>query len=198
MRPFDNFRTGSERINKLRNGEKLYLHVNSNPDANYNWPEYRTWHFLGDYYINKYGKIIEKYAEKYNVDADLVKAIMYNEAATGHYGFINQLADLFNYSDSQMPMNIQGKTWEDFNGKHYDTKVPEQNIELSALLLKQIENSLDNPTMDRITTVWNGTDANTISPFGGHGQIAYDTKPWLGEKQWMQKLLEFFFENKKK
>ena len=97
-----------------------------------------------------------------------------------------------------MPMNIQGKTWGDFQGKHYNTKIPEQNIELSALLLKQIENSLDNPTMDRITTVWNGAGANQISPFGGHGQIAYDTKPWLGKKQWQQKILEFLWRNEKK
>lgn len=182
LRPFDNFRTGSERINKLRNGEKLYLHVNSNPDANYNWPEYRTWHFLGDYYINKYGKIIEKYAEKYNVDADLVKAIMYNEAATGHYGFINQLADLFNYSDSQMPMNIQGKLWGDFEGTHYDTDIPEQNIELGVKVIKQIRDSLDNPTPDRIGTIWNDTGATEINHVGARVKTAYETKPWQKKK----------------
>ncbi len=194
---YDNYLNATQRIRALRNGENLRLHIDENPDWDGQWAKH-CWKWVGKYYVDKYNEEIEKYAKKANLDPDKLRAVMFTENACGNYGSANYWADVLGWSDSQMPMNIQGKTWEDFNGKHYDTKVPEQNIELSALLLKQIENSLDNPTMDRITTVWNGTGANTISPFGGHGQIAYDTKPWLGEKQWMQKLLEFFFENKKK
>ena len=65
---------------------------------------------VGSHYVNKYSDVIEKYAQQYNVDPDLVKAIMYNEGATGHKGVFHYLGDFFQLSDSPMPMNIQCNT----------------------------------------------------------------------------------------
>ena len=80
---FDNYLNESQRIDALRNGQMLNLHIENNPKANYNWPWY-TWDWLGKYYINKYDASIEKYANQNSVPSDIVRAIMYNEAATGH------------------------------------------------------------------------------------------------------------------
>lgn len=104
---------------------------------------------------------------------------MYNEAATGHKGPFNNLGDIFHISGSQMPMNIQGKTWGNFQGHIYDTYIPEQNIELGVLLIKQLYNSLDNPTPDRIGTLWNETGANQINDVGARVKTAFETKTWL-------------------
>lgn len=98
--------------------------------------------------------------------------------------------DVLGYSSSQMPMNIQGKTWGHFDGKYYNTDVPEQNIDLGTKVLKQLQNSLSEPTPDRVGTLWNETGANNINDVGARVKTAYDTKPWLGEKQWEQKVLE--------
>ena len=78
-----------------------------------------------------------------------------------------------------MPMNIQGKTWGNFQGQMYDTYIPEQNIELGVLLIKQLYDSLDNPLPDRIGTLWNETGANQINDVGARVKTAFETKPWL-------------------
>ncbi len=174
----DNYLNKTQRINALKNGQILNLHIENNPNANYNWPWY-TWDWLGKYYINKYNPIIEKYSNQNNIPSDIVRAIMYNEAATGHKGPFNNLGDIFHISGSQMPMNIQGKTWGNFQGHIYDTYIPEQNIELGVLLIKQLYNSLDNPTPDRIGTLWNETGANQINDVGARVKTAFETKPWL-------------------
>ena len=193
----DNSLTKNQRILALRYGKPLNLYMGNAWNANYEWPWY-TMNWLGKYYVDKHNNDIEKYAIQNNIDPDLVRAVMYNEGATGHKGIFNYLGDLIGKSGSQMPMNIQGKTWGDFDGKHYDTYIPQQNIELGTKVLKQMQNSLNEPTPDRVGTLWNETGANNINDVGARVKTAYDTKPWLGEKQWEQKLLEFFFGNKKK
>lgn len=66
------------------------------------------------------------------------------------------------------------------------------------MILYRLQNSLNNSTPDRIGILWNKTGANKINDVGARVKTAYDTKPWLGEKRWEQKALEFFFGNKKK
>ena len=193
----DNSLTEDQRIRALRYRKPLNLYMGNAENANYEWPWYAIG-WLGKYYVDKHNNVIEKYAIQNNIDPDLVRAVMYNEGATGHKGIFNYLGDLIGKSGSQMPMNIQGKTWGDFDGKHYDTYIPQQNIELGTKVLKQMQNSLNEPTPDRVGTLWNETGANNINDVGARVKTAYDTKPWLGEKQWEQKLLEFFFGNKKK
>ncbi|MBQ8784953.1 MAG: hypothetical protein IJZ59_02800 [Alphaproteobacteria bacterium] len=173
----DNNLDERQRIMALKNGQHLKLNIKNNDKANYNWPWY-TLDWLGKYYVNKYSDSIEKYANKYNISPDIVKAIMYNEAATGHKGGANNLADLFSMSGSQMPMNIQGKTWGNFQGKYYDTYDAEQNIELGVRLIKQLYGSIDNPTPDKIGTLWNDTGAYIINNVGARVKTAYETKPW--------------------
>ena len=193
----DNSLTEDQRIRALRYRKPLNLYMGNAENANYEWPWY-TMGWLGKYYVDKHNNDIEKYAIQNNIDPDLVRAVMYNEGATGHKGIFNYLGDLIGKSGSQMPMNIQGKTWGDFDGKHYDTYIPQQNIELGTKVLKQMQNSLNEPTPDRVGTLWNETGANNINDVGARVKTAYETKPWLGEKQWEQQLLEFFFRNKRK
>ncbi len=175
---YDNYLNEKQRINNLKNGNYMKLNIMDNPEANYDWPIY-TIDAVGDYYVNKHNDSIEKYAAMYNIDPDLVKAVMYSEAATGHYFGGNYLRDLLGKSKSQMPMNIQGRLWGNYRGKSYDTYNPEQNIELGAQVLKGIQTSLDNPTADRIGTLWNNTGANKVNDMGARIGTAYKTKPWL-------------------
>jgi hypothetical protein len=177
LRPYDNFLTGDERIEKLTNGQNLFLDVENNSNANQNMPVYTSFP-EGYNYVNKYNDIIEKYAQKYNVDADIVKAIMYNEAATGHKVVLNDLADRYNLSGSQMPMNIRGDTWGDFNGLHYDTYNPEQNIELGVQVIKKLQNSIHNPTIEKVATLYNSTGAMQVNDYGARTKTIYEEKPW--------------------
>ena len=173
-----NYLNEHERITAIKNNQPINLTIKSNLNADYKWSWY-TLDFVGDYYVNKYNNQIDKYAKKYNINPDLVRTVMYIEASTGHKFGLNQLADLIGYSGSQMPMNIRGDIWGDFNGKQYDTYDSEQNIELGTQILKNIQNSLDDPTPDRIGTLWNNTSVNQINSVGARIKTAYETKPWL-------------------
>ena len=188
---YDNYLTEQQRIQALKNNQPLNLQMGNSRNADYSWPWY-TIDWLGKYYVDKYNNDIEKYAVQNNLDPDLVKAIMYNEGATGHKVIFNYLGDLFRASGSQMPMNIQGKTWNKLDGKSYNTYNSQQNIELGTKVLKQIQNSLNGFAPDKIGTLWNETGANNINNVGARVKTAYETKPWLGEKQWQQKVLEMF------
>lgn len=178
---YDNNLSATQRENAMKNGEKLYLHIDDNPQENGNW---KFWCDMnkGREVVNTYNNMVEKYANKYNVDTDLVKAIMFSENACGHYYGVNELMDYLKVSKSQTPMNIRGDIWSDFQGKHYDTYNPEQNIELSVRLIKQIYDSLDNPTPAKVITLWNSAGKNKISSFGYRGENAYKNKSWLKEK----------------
>ena len=58
----------------------------------------------------KYLKTKPKYREYANI---------LNNAG-GHYLGLNALADYMEVSKSQMPMNIRGDMWGNFNGKYYE------------------------------------------------------------------------------
>lgn len=178
LRPYDNYLTESERIEQLRNDSNLFLDIENNPNANYDMPWY-TVPVAGEHYVNRYNNIIEYYANQHNIDPNLVKAIMYNEAATGHWGGANYAMDIFGWSDSQMPMNIQGSTWGNFDGQYYDTKIPSQNIELGVQVIKRLQNSIHNPTIEKIATLYNSTGAMEINDYGARTKTIYDQKPWL-------------------
>ena len=79
---------------------------------------------------------------------------------------IDHLADLAGLSSSVRPMNIQGKTWSNINDRQFDPYDPEQNIELGIQVIKQIQNSIHNPTPEKVGTVWNRTGAMEVNDFG--------------------------------
>ena len=175
---YDNNLNAKQREEMLRNNQKLLLDVADNPEENGEW---KWWcnHNIGAEAVRKYNNLIEKYTQQYNVDSNLVKAIMYTENACGHYYGGNAIADYIGISKSQMPMNIRSNIWSNFQGKHYDTRNPAQNIELATLLIKQISNSIVNPTAEKIITIWNSAGKNKISSFGYRGGMAYRNKLWL-------------------
>ena len=181
LQPYDNYMEGKDRIDQLRNGNNLFLDIENNPNARSDMPWYAL-SSIGDFYINNYSDVIEKYAQQYSVDPDLVKAIMYNEGATGHWGGGNYVRDALGLSESQMPMNIRGDTWENFDGQHYDTYNPEQNIELGVQLIKRLQNSIHNPTIEKIATLYNRTGAMQVNDYGARTKTIYDQKPWLKKR----------------
>ncbi len=75
-------------------------------------------------------------------------------------------------------MNIQEKTWSDFQGKHYNVYNPEQNIALSTKLLKAISDSVPDKDIAKIATLWNNTRAKQISDYGARTQHYYDNRMW--------------------
>lgn len=57
----------------------------------------------------------------------------------------------------------------------YDT---EYNIEASAVLLKRLANRIENPTPEKIGTLWQSTAKDKTSFYGEYIRRVYDEKPW--------------------
>ena len=187
-----NMLNANERINAYKTNKDIYINI-----AEKEKPEFKTFPYhdekSGQYYVEKYSPLIEKYAKENNLNPNIAKAILFSEASDYHDEGLNRLGDIagkipfLEYflevinkqpSTSIWPMNIQEKTWSDFQGKHYNVYNPEQNIALSTKLLKAISDSVPDKDIAKIATLWNNTRAKQISDYGARTQHYYDNRMW--------------------
>jgi|GEM_PF-1509726 hypothetical protein len=169
--------SAKDRIDALKSGKKIYINIADNPNAKPDLlPEHL--HNWGRDYVDKYSKQIEKYSQQYGLDPNITKAILYSENSDYHkYGY-NKLADIVKISESTLPMNIQGKTWGNFQGKQYDVNDPEQNIELGVRVLKSIYDAVPDKDIAKIATLWNGTGLKEVNDYGARAKEYYKNKSW--------------------
>lgn len=172
-----NYLSEPERRKALKEGKKIKLIIENSHEYDGKWPWYHS-HTVGQEFVRYYSGQIEKYAKKHNVDVDLVKAVMYTENADGHKGSLNYIADYVGKSKSQGPMNIQGSLWSDMDGKNFNTKDAEQNIELSVLVLKRLVETIENPTASKAGSVWNVTATDKVTNFGARVGYNYKHRWW--------------------
>ena len=169
--------SAKDRIDALKSGKKIYINIADNPNASGKWTLDHS-PSLGEYYVNKYSSQIEKYAKQYNLDPDIAKSILYSEASDYHRFGMDHIADLVGLSSSVRPMNIQGKTWGNFQGKQYDVNDPEQNIELGVRVLKSIYDAVPDKDIAKIATLWNGTGLKEVNDYGARAKEYYKNKSW--------------------
>lgn len=134
---------------------------------------------LGEKAVKQYSTEIELAAKKYNLDPDILRAIMYVENRDGHWGGLNALGDFFQISKSKMPMNIQNHRWSYLDGNNFDMEDPQQNIEAAALLIKKLQMILHDPNdIKSLGTLWNSLGAQSINKMGERIAYAYNNKSW--------------------
>ena len=168
---------GQERIKALKDGQSIVINVEDTDipqESNAN----EHLHNWGKEEVDKYGNLIEKYANQYNLDPNMAKAILYTEASDYHKYGLDSIADKLGVSTSVRPMNIQGKTWGNFQGQRYDVKNPEQNIELGVRILKAIYDAVPDKDVTKIATLWNGTGLRNINEYGKKAQEYYLNQSW--------------------
>lgn len=138
---------------------------------------------FGNRVVKDHEKIIEKMAKKHGVDPDLVKSVMWTENARGHKFGANDLADDLDRSNSQAPMNINGKIWGSLVDKPGEKlNNVEENIEAGVILLKRIGDRIENPTPEKIGSIWNFTGHEKISEIGKEIGNAFRAKPWTKKR----------------
>ena len=82
-------------------------------------------------------------------------------------------------SKSQTPMNISGKIWGgliDKPGQKLNND--QENIEAGVILLKRISDRIENPTPEKIGSVWHFTGRENVDEIGKEIGEAYQNKPW--------------------
>lgn len=136
----------------------------------------RTVDLAGRSAIYKHDKAILKYSEKYNLDPDIARSVMYAENAKGWYGIPG---DVVGQSKTPLPMNVRKSLWSDLIEKNtknmYDA---DANIETGVLLLKRIRDRVDKPTPEKIGTLYNSLSKDNVTAYGEYVGKVYKEKPW--------------------
>ncbi len=129
--------------------------------------------------VVEHDKDILKYAQKHNIDPDVIRSVMYAENARGHKLGVNSVADKMGLSESIMPMNIQQNRWSSLidktPGDMYD---PAYNIEAVTLLLRRISDRIEKPTPAKVGSIWNYIGREKTNEFGEYVGKVYEYKPW--------------------
>ncbi|MGH1404247.1 MAG: hypothetical protein ACRBDL_08375 [Alphaproteobacteria bacterium] len=177
------------RIQSLKNNTPAKFDIKENPNLNQLTLNDRFKQIfikdkdLGNKVVQRHEQTIEKMAHKHGVEPDLVKSVMWTENARGHYFGTNDFLDDINLSKTQAPMNIDGRIWSslvDKKGKKLNND--EKNIEAGVILLKRIGDRIDNPTPEKIGSIWNFTGRENVNEIGKEIGNAYKAKPWQKKK----------------
>lgn len=158
--------------------------VRENPEADDSPPESaEPW--VGWDATRRNADYIEQAARDHDVDPDLVRAIMWVETAHFARGGWDSLADYAGVSTSSLPMNIQREKWAGLIGAQPDElKDRQRNIEAGAALLRRIADRVEDPTPERIGSVWNYAGREQVSDYGAQVGRVYREKPWRGKRPW--------------
>ena len=157
----------------VMNGGGCNFEVASNPsaDGSIPWNEYPVFSK-----VKQYSDYIESAAVEFNVDPQLIRAIMYIETTHGAYDY---LVAPFDLNKSILPMNINTKYWGDFWGTRTQLKDPEFNIKAGAKMLAAIQANMPGAGIEKIATVYNNLNAVRVNDYGASVKRIYNTQPWV-------------------
>ncbi|WP_341896406.1 peptidoglycan-binding protein [Ferrovibrio terrae] len=168
----------ADRIRSILENAPARFEIADNPKEDGSAPLWRL-HNKGAKAVQIYDKVVEREATRLGVDPDLVRAVMYYENADGHKVVFNDLGDALGYSDTIMPMNINPKIWGALGVETREAaRNPERNIRAAALLLKRIGDRLDDPTPEKIGSIWNGVGLETVNHRGARIGHIYRERSW--------------------
>lgn len=125
--------------------------------------------------VGRYEETINQMARKHKIDPDLVKSTMYMETSRGWYEAPKKIVDV---NATLLPMNVHAKYWEDLGYSRNDLKDPEKNIEAGVKIIKGIKDRLENPSVEKISTLYQNLSAEKVSDYGARVKEIYEKKPW--------------------
>jgi uncharacterized protein (DUF697 family) len=154
---------GADRQRAILNGVYGTIIFDSNKVAQgqvSNAYNFKTFDVLGDITVATNLKSIEANAKKYNIDVNLLKAIIYLENSHGWYDV--------GHGSSGGPGNIKLEVWAPLIGMTpaQVSASPAINVELAAKLLSEIKTRLANPTSAAIATLYNSMSQDMILGYG--------------------------------
>lgn len=153
--------------------KKCTFQISENKNADKSKPLYELG-FMSE--VEEHEEIIEKVAKDTEVDADLIRAIMYVETTHGWY---DKPLSWIGRNKSILPMNINVDYWGDEFGTREELEKPENNIKAGAEMIKKIQESLpEDASVAQIATLYNNLNATTVNDYGARVEAVYDSKAW--------------------
>ena len=145
---------------------------------------------------NVIDKIIDKNAQTNNINHNrLIRAIIYLETTHGYYDAINPMNKSFR------PMNVNYDYWKEWINKMGYTKEQvknnkEINIKIGYALVAKILERIQNPTIEKVGTIYNVLGKEKISSYGKVLKYYYDNESWLKPKPpTLNDLLDYIKDN---
>lgn len=181
--------SASERKDAVLNDRRLvYFPIMKNPQASDEMP-LNEFHVLNQ--VKKYESFIVGASEKYNVDPDLIRAIVYMETTHGYYDIpISNLLQMLNldtgnvanaFHKSILPMNINTAFWGDYFGTREQLLNPQYNIDAGTRHLAQLSRFLKSNDVEKIASLYNNLATHRTNDYGKRVAKFYREKPWLFE-----------------
>lgn len=153
--------------------EKCSFRISENKNADGTKPFYE-WGFMSE--VEEHAEIIDKVAEDTDVDADLLRAIMYVETTHGWY---DKPLSWFGRNKSILPMNINVDYWGDEFGTREELKEPYNNIKAGAEMIQKIQEALpEDASVAQIATLYNDLNATTVNDYGARVEAVYKSGAW--------------------
>lgn len=141
--------------------------------------------------------LIDKSIETNSINHNrLIKAIIYLESTHGYYDRV-----LLGFNKSFRPMNIYYDYWKEFIDRfgylEYHIKSDKKaNIKIGYELIKAIMGRIENPTVEKIGSIFNFIGKEQISTYGVILKHYYDEQPWLIKKDnKIESLIKYLEEN---
>jgi len=170
-------RNSRERIENILADKPAHFNIEKNPKADDTSPFHES-KGAGLAALASFGKLIEEEARKQDVDPNLVKAIAFSENARGHYLGAAQVAEGLDLADSLFPMNIRPDIWGKLDPGKVDLTDPRTNIRAGVVLIKRIRDRIEDPTPEKVATLWNSTGKEKITDFGQYVGRMFQERPW--------------------
>lgn len=116
---------------------------------------------------------INRIAAELGVDPKLVKAIMYAENARGWYD---------SYKPGQVksirPMNVHVDFWRDLGWSRAELMNDETNIRAGVTIIKGIVERLEDPTVEKVATLYNSLSKDKVTEYGTRVGVIYRGQLW--------------------
>jgi len=153
--------------------EMFEVDENEHADADAPWYEFQLFSP-----VSEHREDIEKAAEKYGVDPDLARAIMYMETTHGYY---DAPLDLAGINKSIRPMNVNVDFWKGLGITREDLDEPGKNIDAGVRILSEIVDRVPDGSIRKIATLYNNLGAKSVSDYGARVEQILKDRLW--EKQ---------------
>jgi hypothetical protein len=131
---------------------------------------------------------LKRAAETANIDADLLRAVIWYENAKGYYDIplewpaVKKVADVFGESQlnkTVRPGNINPDLWSGVGATRENIYDPAANIQATAELLSRIQSRTHRPSVAKVATLYNGLALDAVNDYGASVDDVYRRRPWL-------------------
>ena len=150
------------------------LDLNWGADGSKPWNE-----FSSQSTVKEFEFAISIAAGNYNVDANLIKAIMYMETTHGWY---DTPLSWFNANKSILPMNINIEYWGNTFGSRATLEDPFQNIMQGARMIHKIQINMKYNysfiSIREVATFYNNINATKVNNYGARVENIYYEQTW--------------------